>query len=193
MSKILVIIPTYNERENLKSVVVSTLELKAGLDILIIDDNSPDGTGRIADELAAAHGEVKVMHRAGKEGLGKAYREGFKYAINKGYDNWPFYRVLISRGGSLYTRLITRMPLRDCTGGFTGFRCAVLKALNPDTICSGGYSFQIEMKYRSWKMGYRLVQIPIIFVDRKIGKSKMSKKIFLEAMGMVWKLRFGLQ
>jgi dolichol-phosphate mannosyltransferase len=232
MNRTVVIIPTYNERENIAELVESIINLRAGLDCLIIDDNSPDGTGRIADGLSAQHSEVSVMHRSGKAGLGKAYAAGFSYAIKKGYDsvitmdadfshdprylpqfieklresdvvigtryikgggvkNWPLPRILISRGGSLYSRLVTGMPLHDATGGFNAYHKKVLEAIQPATIKSEGYSFQIEMKYRSWKKGFRLVEIPIVFVDRTQGKSKMSKKIFLEAIFMVWKLRLG--
>jgi dolichol-phosphate mannosyltransferase len=232
MKKTVVIVPTYNERENIGELAARILGLNAGLDLLIIDDNSPDGTGQVADGLAKKHGEISVMHRPGKAGLGKAYIAGFNYAIGAGYDNvitmdadfshdpkylpefleklehydvvvgtryirgggvrnWPWYRKVVSRGGSLYTRLITGMPLHDATGGFNGYRRKVLEAIHPENIRSEGYASQLEMKFRSWKMGFRLVEVPIVFVDRTLGRSKMSRKIFLEAVFMVLKLRFG--
>lgn len=232
MNKTLIIIGTYNERENLAPLVEAVLSLGRGLDVLVIDDNSPDGTGRVADGLAAKHPEVSVLHRAGKLGLGTAYVEGFRHALEKGYDriitmdadfshdprylpeflaaldthdvavgtryikgggveNWPPHRLALSRGGSLYTRLVTGMPLHDATGGFNGFRREVLEAIGLDSIRSEGYSFMIEIKFRSWKKRFRIAEIPIIFADRTRGKSKMSKKIFLEAIFMVWKIRFG--
>jgi dolichol-phosphate mannosyltransferase len=232
MKKTVVIVPTYNERENIGELAARILGLNAGLDLLIIDDNSPDGTGQVADALAKKHVEITVMHRPGKAGLGKAYIAGFNYAIGSGYDNvitmdadfshdpkylpefleklerydvvvgtryirgggvrnWPWYRKVVSRGGSLYTRLITGMPLHDATGGFNGYRRKVLEAIHPENIRSEGYASQLEMKFRSWKMGFRLVEVPIVFVDRTLGRSKMSRKIFLEAVFMVLKLRFG--
>lgn len=231
MNKTIVLIGTYNERDNLSALVERVLSLGLGLDILIIDDNSPDGTGRVADHLAAAHPEVSVLHRPGKLGLGTAYVAGFRHALARGYDriitmdadfshdprylpeflrafethdvvvgaryitgggvrNWPPYRLALSRGGSLYTRLITGMPLHDATGGFNGFRAEVIRAIQPERIRSEGYSFMIEMKFRSWKKGFRIAEIPIVFVDRTRGTSKMSKRIFLEAVFMVWKIRF---
>ena len=232
MKKTVVIVPTYNERENIEELAARILGLNAGLDLLIIDDNSPDGTGQVADGLAKKHREISVMHRPGKAGLGRAYIAGFNYAIGSGYDNvitmdadfshdpkylpefleklerydvvvgtryirgggvrnWPWYRKVVSRGGSLYTRLITGMPLHDATGGFNGYRRKVLEAIHPENIRSEGYASQLEMKFRSWKMGFRLVEVPIVFVDRTLGRSKMSRKIFLEAVFMVLKLRFG--
>lgn len=231
MNKTLLLIGTYNERENLAAIVGEVLALGLRLDVLVIDDNSPDGTGRIADGLAAAHPEVSVIHRSGKLGLGTAYVAGFRHALERGYErvitmdadfshhprylpemlraletndvvvaaryikgggveNWPPYRLLLSRGGSLYTRLVTGMPIHDATGGFNGYRREVLEAIGLDSIRSEGYSFMIEMKYRSWKKGFRIAEIPIVFVDRTRGKSKMSKRIFLEAVFMVWKIRF---
>jgi dolichol-phosphate mannosyltransferase len=231
MNKTLVMIGTYNERENLAALVEEILSLGEGLDVLVIDDNSPDGTGRIADDCAARHPEVSVIHRPGKLGLGTAYVAGFRHALGRGYariitmdadfshnprylpeflralethdvavgtryvagggvENWPPHRLALSRGGSLYTRLITGMPLHDATGGFNGYRAEVIRAIQPERIRSEGYSFMIEMKFRSWKKGFRIAEIPIVFVDRTRGKSKMSKRIFLEAVFMVWKIRF---
>lgn len=231
MHKTLVIMGTYNERENISPLVEEILALGLGLDILIVDDNSPDGTGGIADALAAKHPEVSVLHRPEKLGLGTAYVTGFRHALARGYDrvitmdadfshhprylpeflrkfethdvvvgtryikgggveNWPPYRLALSRGGSLYTRLITGMPLHDATGGFNGFRAEVIREIQPERIRSEGYSFEIEIKFRSWVKGFRIAEIPIVFADRTRGKSKMSKRVFLEAVFMVWKLRF---
>ncbi|MCC6449123.1 MAG: polyprenol monophosphomannose synthase [Candidatus Aureabacteria bacterium] len=231
MNKSIVLIGTYNEQENLAALVGEILALNAGLDILVIDDNSPDGTGRLADELAAAHPEVTVLHRPGKMGLGTAYVAGFRRALEHGYDrivtmdadfshepgrlpgflaafathdvvvgtrymkgggvvNWPPHRLILSRGGSIYTRLVTGMPLRDATGGFNAYRREVLETINLDSIRSEGYAFQIEMKFRAWKRGFRIAEMPIVFADRTRGKSKMSRRIFLEAIFTVWKMRF---
>lgn len=233
MNKAIVLIGTYNEQENLAALVGEILALGRGLDLLVIDDNSPDGTGRVADELAEKHPEVSVLHRPGKMGLGTAYVQGFRYALERGYPrvvtmdadfsheprrlpeflaalemcdvvvgtrymkgggvvNWPPHRLALSRGGSLYTRLVTGMPLRDATGGFNAYRREVLEAIGIDSIRSEGYSFMIEMKFRSWRKGFRIVEIPIVFADRTRGKSKMSKRIFLEAIFMVWKLRLSV-
>jgi dolichol-phosphate mannosyltransferase len=232
MKKTIILIGTYNEKENLEPLVWRILALGKGLDVLIIDDNSPDGTGKIADDLASKHPEVTVMHRPGKLGLGTAYIAGFPRALDRGYENiitmdadfshdpkylpafldglethdvvvgtryirgggvvnWPFWRRYLSRGGSLYARLISGMPLHDATGGFNGFRKEALQAIHPEMIRSEGYSFMIEIKFKSWKAGLRILETPIVFVDRTRGKSKMSRRIFLEAMWMVWKMRFG--
>lgn len=231
MNKSIVLIGTYNESENLAALAGEILALRAGLDMLVIDDNSPDGTGRVADALAAAHPEVSVIHRPGKLGLGTAYVAGFRRALERGYErvitmdadfshhprylpgilraletndvvvgsryakgggveNWPRRRILLSRGGSVYARLVTGMPSSDATGGFNGYRREVLEGIGIDSIRSEGYSFQVEMKFRSWKKGYRIAEIPIVFADRTRGKSKMSKRIFLEAVFMLWKIRF---
>ena len=229
-------LPTYNERDTLPLAVERILAVSAehdlGLDILVVDDNSPDGTGRLADELAAQHTDLRVLHRAGKEGLAKAYFAGFREAlaagaelvfemdadlshdaaylpgmiglIDEGADlvlgsryvkgggvaDWPLSRRLISRGGSLYARSILGLPYRDLTGGFKCFRRRALEALDFDAIGASGYGFQIETTYRAHQLGFRIVELPIIFVDRAIGESKMSKGILFEAMVMVWKLRF---
>jgi dolichol-phosphate mannosyltransferase len=231
MNKTIVLIGTYDERENLAALVGEILALGAGLDILVIDDNSPDGTGRVADELAAAHPEVSVLHRPGKMGLGTAYAAGFRRALTRGYEhivtmdadfshepcrlpgflaalathdvvvgtrymkgggvvNWPPHRLALSRGGSIYTRLVTGMPLRDATGGFNAYRREVLEAIGLDSIRSEGYAFQIEMKFRAWRRGFRIAEVPIVFADRTCGRSKMSKRIFAEAIFTVWKMRF---
>jgi dolichol-phosphate mannosyltransferase len=228
----LVIIPTYNERENLERLVPLVLAQDERLDVLIIDDASPDGTGQIADELAAGHARIHVMHRAGKLGLGTAYLAGFRWGLDRGYAwllemdadfshdpahlpqfmdalqnfdlvlgsrylegrvtvvNWPIARLLLSYFANVYARIVTGVPLWDATGGFKAFRREVLEALELDRVESEGYSFQIEMSLRSWKKGFRIGEIPIVFVDRTTGESKMSGNIIREAVWRVWKLRF---
>ena len=226
----LIIFPTYNERENIEKIVHAVLPLDPRIHCLIVDDNSPDGTGEIADRLAAQESKVFVLHRQNKEGLGKAYIAGFKWAIEKKFDyifemdadfshgpeyirnflieiqkhdlvigsryisgvnvvNWPMSRLLLSYYANVYTRIITGLPLRDATGGFKCFRREVLEKINLDDVQSSGYSFQIEMSMRAWKKGFRIKEIPIIFVDRVAGHSKMSKRIVREAIWMVWLLR----
>jgi len=228
----MIIMPTYNERDNLERIAGLVLGQEQGFWLTIVDDNSPDGTGQVADQLAATHERVHVIHRKGKLGLGTAYITGFKYALAQGMDyifemdadlshgpeylprflaelehydvvlgsryipgggttHWGLGRRLISRGGSLYTRLILGLPVNDCTGGFNAFRRQVLMAIDLDRITSNGYSFQIELKYRCHRKGFRLHEIPINFVDRRAGRSKMSRQIFMEAMLKVWQLRFG--
>lgn len=230
--KITVVIPTYNERDNIEKLSAMILAQDERIDILFVDDNSPDGTGEIADRLAAESARVKVLHRAGKLGLGSAYREGFRIAmdnradyvvemdadfshdpamlplfINKmaDYDlvigsryingvsvvNWPIRRLILSYCASVYTRMITGLKLTDCTGGFKCFRRNVLEAIDLSSIKSDGYSFQIEMNYRCHEKGFRIGELPIIFVDRHAGTSKMSKQIVREAVLMVWKLKLG--
>lgn len=226
----LIIFPTYNERENIEKIVHAVLPLDARIHVLIVDDNSPDGTGDLADKLARQQSNVFVLHREKKEGLGRAYIAGFKWAIQEGFDyifemdadfshgpeyirdflreiqnhdlvigsryisgvnviNWPMSRLLLSYFANVYTRWITGLPLRDATGGFKCFRREVLEAIDLDDVKSTGYSFQIEMSMRSWKKGFRIKEIPIIFVDRIAGSSKMSRKIVREAIWMVWLLR----
>jgi dolichol-phosphate mannosyltransferase len=228
----LIIIPTYNERNNLAQ-LAATIYRQGPFHLLIVDDNSPDGTGQLADELAAQYaGRFHVLHRAGKLGLGTAYIEGFRWGLAHGYDllfemdadfshdprhlpqflaaihkgadlvlgsryiagggtrNWSLLRRFISRGGSLYAQVILGLPLRDLTSGFKCFRRRVLETLDLDRIRSNGYGFQIEVTYRAYRRGFRIVETPIIFVDRRVGKSKMSRKIVYEAIFMVWQLRF---
>jgi dolichol-phosphate mannosyltransferase len=226
----LILLPTYNEKENIERIIPEILEQDDRLSILVIDDNSPDGTGDIADRLAAEDTRIQVLHRLKKEGLGQAYIAGFKWAIEREYDvvfemdadfshdprylsdflenikeydivigsryirgvnvvNWPMIRLLLSYYANVYTRIVTGLPLRDATGGFKCFRREVLEAVDLDDVRSNGYSFQIEMSFRAWKKGYRIKEIPIVFVDRTAGQSKMSKKIIREAIVMVWKLR----
>jgi dolichol-phosphate mannosyltransferase len=229
--KALVIIPTYNERENIEKIVSQVLAKGASIDVLIVDDGSPDGTGQIADSLSKQNSRVFVIHRKNKSGLGTAYVAGFKYAIEKKYDyvfemdadfshdpeyipnfldaikeadlvigsryisgvnviNWPITRLLLSYYANVYSRIVTRLPVKDATGGFKCFRREVLEAIDLEKVKSNGYSFQIEMSFRAWKKGFRIKEIPIVFEDRRLGQSKMSKKIVREAIWMVWRLRF---
>jgi dolichol-phosphate mannosyltransferase len=227
----LVIIPTYNERENIPRIVPLVLSQDERLEVLVIDDASPDGTGQLADELASSNPRVHVLHRAGKLGLGTAYLAGFHWGIERGYDwlfemdadfshdpahlpafiealeqydvvlgsrylegrvtviNWPMTRLILSYGANVYARMVTGLPVADATGGFKAFRREVLAAINLQEVESEGYAFQIEMSFRAWKKGFRLAEIPIVFVDRTLGESKMSKKIIREAVWRVWKLR----
>lgn len=229
--KSLVIIPTYNERENIKDILDSLLALHIeGLNILIVDDGSPDGTGEIVEAMSRLSPQVHLLTRSQKLGLGTAYVAGFKFALEHDYDrilemdadfshdpkdvprlletaekfdiaigsrycngvnvvNWPLHRLLLSMGASLYTRLVTGLPLRDCTAGFVCYRREVLQSLDLNNIKSDGYSFQIEMKFKAWKKGFTLGETPIIFIDRRFGESKMSKRIVHEAYWMVWKLK----
>ncbi|MCE5270279.1 polyprenol monophosphomannose synthase [bacterium] len=231
MPRSLVVTPTYNEKENLERLVAQVLAVDPCLELLVVDDNSPDGTGRIADSLAeASGGRVHVLHRAGKLGLGSAYREGFHWALERDYElvfemdadfshdpryladflraseeadlvigsryvsginvvNWPLSRLMLSYGASFYTRVITGLPVRDPTGGFKCFRREVLAALDLDGIQSEGYSFQIEVNFKVWRKGLRIKEIPIIFIDRHSGSSKMNRRIILEAVWMVWWLK----
>jgi dolichol-phosphate mannosyltransferase len=226
----LIIFPTYNEKENIEKIVHAVLPLDPRIHVLIVDDNSPDGTGDIADRLSSQEPNVYVLHREQKQGLGKAYIAGFKWAIENEFDyvfemdadfshgpeyirdflreikdhdlvigsryisgvnviNWPMTRLLLSYYANVYTRIVTGLPLRDATGGFKCFRRKVLEAIDLDDVRSSGYSFQIEMSMRAWKKGFKIKEIPIVFVDRVAGASKMSKKIVREAIWMVWSLR----
>lgn len=226
----LIVIPTYNELATIDAILDAILEQNLGLDVLIVDDNSPDGTAQRVKARLGNDSRVKLIERTGKMGLGTAYVAGFKYAIANGYEivfemdadfshdpkelprllekiqgydfvlgsryingisvvNWPLRRLLLSYFASYYTRCVTGMPIHDPTGGFKCFRIEVLKAIDLDRIRSGGYSFQIEMNFKAWKKGFKYVEIPIIFVDRRVGSSKMSKAIVREAVFMVWKLR----
>jgi dolichol-phosphate mannosyltransferase len=226
------VIPTYNEVENLAGLLERLRRSTPDVDVLVVDDNSPDGTGRIADELAAASPRVQVLHRAEKQGLGKAYLAGFKWALAREYAyvfemdadfshdpvhlpqflsaiedadlvlgsryrfgkvtvvNWPMTRLILSYSANVYARIVTGLPLFDATGGFKCFRREVLEAIDLDRVRSNGYAFQIEMSFRAWKRGYRIAEIPIVFVDRTEGTSKMSKSIVREAIWMVWRLRW---
>lgn len=231
MNPALVIIPTYNERDNLEAITRAVLAADPRVDVLVVDDNSPDGTGLLADDLAKELPRVKVLHREKKEGLGRAYLHAFRWALEHGYQyvlemdadfshdpkylpqlideaehgadlvlgsrnirgggtvNWGPGRIMISKGGSLYARTILGVKVMDLTGGFKCFRRHVLESLSLDAVKSTGYAFQIELTYRAIKAGFRVKEIPIIFEDRRVGQSKMSRKIFLEALTMVWKLR----
>ena len=228
----LVIMPTYNERENLTRIVELVLAQDARIDMLVIDDASPDGTGGVADEIAAAQPRVHVQHRSGKLGLGTAYLEGFRWGLARGYAwllemdadfshdpahlpqflraiedydvvlgsrylngrvtvvNWPMSRLLLSYFANVYARLATGLPVADLTSGYKCFRREVLESVALDHVESEGYAFQIEMSMRVWKKGFRIAEIPIVFVDRTFGESKMSKRIIREAVWKVWKLRF---
>ncbi len=228
--RLLVVVPTYNERANLPLVVPAILQQDPRIEVLVVDDNSPDGTGQLADELAASTPRVHVLHRPGKAGLGKAYLAGFRWALDRDYDlifemdadfshdprflgdfvraandadvvigsryrtgvnviNWPISRLLLSIGANEYARWITGLPLADSTGGFKCFRREVLEAIDLEKVRSNGYAFQIEMSFRAWKKGFRVVEIPIVFTDRVEGQSKMNKRIVREAIWMVWWLR----
>jgi dolichol-phosphate mannosyltransferase len=226
----LVVVPTYNEAVNLPVIVPQILAQDPRLDVLIVDDNSPDGTGQLADQMAAGEARVHVLHRPGKGGLGKAYLAGFRWALERDYElvfemdadfshdpkfladflqavedadlvigsryktgvnviNWPISRLLLSLGANQYARWITGLPIMDSTGGFKCFRRKVLQAIDFERVRSNGYAFQIEMSFRAWKKGFRLVEIPIVFTDRIEGQSKMNKRIVREAIWMVWWLR----
>ncbi len=226
----LVCLPTYNEAENVEPIVAAILAASPELEVLVVDDGSPDGTGRLADAVAAREPRVHVLHRARKEGLGRAYLAGFAWALERGYDlvlemdadfshdprhlpamlaradeadlvlgsryvpgggtvHWGLGRRLLSRGGSLYARAILGLPVRDLTGGFKCFRREVLLALDLPSVECSGYAFQIELTWRAFRKGFRVVEIPITFVDRRVGRSKMSRRIVLEAIRKVWSIR----
>jgi dolichol-phosphate mannosyltransferase len=232
MPRTLVVTPTYNEKDNLPRFVASVRGALPEADVLVVDDNSPDGTGAIADALAAADPHVRVMHRAGKMGLGTAYVEAFTRGLGEGYDRffemdadlshdvrylpqfvaafdagydvvigsrnvpgggvegWGPGRHFISKGGSLYSRTILGLPIRDLTSGYKAYTRRALEAIAMEDIHSNGYSFQIEMTYRALRRGMSVKEVPIVFVDRMLGRSKMSRGVFLEAVAMVWRLRF---
>ena len=226
-----VIVPTYNEVENIPRLVPDILAQDPRLDVLVVDDASPDGTAAAVRALADFGGRVQLLERAGKLGLGSAYIAGFRWALARDYAvvfemdadfshspqslpeflheietadvvlgsrylhgvtvvNWPLQRLVLSVGANLYARRITGLPLKDCTGGFKCFRREVLAAIPLDRIRSDGYSFQIEVSWYCWKRGFRIKEIPILFVDRRIGESKMNKRIIWEASILVWKLFF---
>lgn len=227
-----VIIPTYNERENIERLTAAILAVDKSLRVLIVDDNSPDGTGELADRLAASDARINVLHRPSKQGLGSAYREGFRRAMELGADyliemdadfshdpavlplflekikdcdlvigsrylngisvvNWPIRRLILSYGANAYTRFVTGLRIMDCTSGFKCFRRALIEGIDLSSIRSDGYSFQIEMHFRSVEAGARVCEVPIIFIDRRAGHSKMSRRIVYEAIFMVWKLKLG--
>jgi len=228
----LVIVPTYNERENIRRLIDTVLVQDARLDILVVDDGSPDGTGQLVDEIVALNGRVHVLHRERKMGLGTAYIAGFRWALERGYDyvlemdadfshdpihlpqflraiedadmvlgsryqqgrvtvvNWPIARLILSYCANIYARGVTGLPVWDATGGFKCFRRSVLEAIDLGRVRSNGYAFQIEMSFRAWKRNFRITEIPIVFVDRTEGTSKMSGSIVREAIWMVWRLRW---
>jgi dolichol-phosphate mannosyltransferase len=210
MNKALVIVPTYNERENLPEVAQRLLKLPISVDLLVVDDNSPDGTGKLAEELSAKHPSIHVLHRQEKNGLGRAYCAGFKWALQRDYEfilemdcdlshNPDDVPRLIEAAknadlalGCRYSggriSVITGMPFADPTGGFKCFRRRALEALDLEAVHSNGYSFQIEMTHRLWMRGYKIVEVPIVFTERSQGGSKMSRKIVWEALAMVWRL-----
>lgn len=227
----LIVIPTYNEVENIARLIPEILAQDAGLDVLVVDDASPDGTADAVRTLSQFGDRVQMIERGGKLGLGSAYIAGFRWALARGYPlvfemdadfshnpeslpeflrhieqadlvlgsrylhgvtvvNWPLRRLILSISANVYARLITGLPVRDCTGGYKCFRRAVLEAIPLDRIQSDGYAFQIEVNWYAWKRGFRMVEIPIVFVDRRIGVSKMNKRIIWEAAFLVWKLFF---
>lgn len=228
----LIIVPTYNEIENLQTLAQAVMGVVPSfVDLLIVDDNSPDGTGKLADSLSQKNPRIQVLHRAKKMGLGTAYVNGFRWGIEKGYDaliemdadfshdpkylsrmlellqshdvvigsryvsgggtvNWGMGRKILSRGGSIYSRCILKAPIRDFTGGFNGWRKPVIEAVDLGSLRSDGYSFQIELKYRAFLRGFKITEFPIVFEDRKVGKSKMNRRIVLEALLRVWGFRF---
>ncbi len=231
MAKALIVVPTYNELGNVETIAQRFLDGLPGVELLFVDDNSPDGTGQLLDQIAAGEPRIHVMHRAGKLGLGTAYVQGFTWGMERGFEylfemdadgshdpkylptmlalaedgadvvvgsryvpgggtvNWGLGRKIISRGGGLYARTVLGVDTRDLTAGFMCWRRSALDAINLASVTSNGYSFQIEMKYRAINQGLRLVETPIVFEDRRVGQSKMSKAIFVEAMAKVWKLR----
>ncbi|MEY4069679.1 MAG: hypothetical protein RL721_293 [Candidatus Eisenbacteria bacterium] len=227
----LVIVPTYNERENIDMLLERLLGLPFGLEVLVVDDGSPDGTADLVKAWRERDARVHLLQRPGKMGLGSAYRDGFRYALSHGAEyifemdadfshdpeaigsfleaakdadivlgsrylhgvtvvNWPLSRLILSYSANLYTRIVTGMPLMDATGGFKCFRRRALEGIRLDRVRTEGYGFQIEMSFRCWKRGFRIKEIPIVFVDRRAGVSKMNKRIIWEAAGLVWKLRW---
>ncbi len=230
--KALIVIPTYNERENITPIVEAILRYAPQVDILVVDDSSPDGTGEIADALHERFPNVSALHRTGKLGLGTAYVAGFRYALEHGYDlvfemdadfshdprylpdflaeaehadlvigsryvkgggtpNWSLLRRFISGGGNVFARVMLNLPIKDATAGYRCYRRKVLTTLDLGSITSQGYAFQVELAYQTLRHGFRVSEVPIIFVDRRVGKSKMSRKIFIEGFVFVLRTRFG--
>ncbi len=231
MPRTLIVTPTYNERDNLPLFVAAVRQAAPEADILVVDDNSPDGTGAVADALAAADSHIRVMHRPGKLGLGTAYTDAFAQGLKEGYDRffemdadlshdvrflpdffkaldegadvvigsrnivgggvegWGLGRHFISKGGSVYSRAILGLAVKDLTSGYKAFSRRALEAIDLRSVRSNGYSFQIETTYRAVLRGMLVKEVPIVFVDRRAGKSKMSRRIFVEAIGVVWRLR----
>jgi dolichol-phosphate mannosyltransferase len=231
-TRALVIVPTYNERENIRRLIDAVLGQDGRIDMLIVDDGSPDGTGAIVEEIMATEPRVNLLEREKKLGLGTAYIAGFRWALERNYDyilemdadfshdpvhlrqflaaieqadlvlgsryqqgrvtvvNWPIQRLILSYCANVYARFVTGLPVWDATGGFKCFRRVVLESIDFDHVRSNGYAFQIEMSFRAWKRKFRIAEIPIVFVDRTEGTSKMSKSIVREAVWMVWRLRW---
>ena len=231
-TRAVVIVPTYNERENIARLINAVLRQDPRIEVLVVDDGSPDGTGAIVDTLAARDRRVHILHRPRKMGLGTAYLAGVRWAVDEKFDyilemdadfshdpghlpqflraiekadvvlgsryqngrvtvvNWPISRLILSYSANIYARAVTGLPLFDSTGGFKCFRRTVLESISLDEVKSNGYAFQIEMSFRAWKKGFKIVEIPIVFTDRTEGQSKMSKRIVREAIWMVWRLRY---
>jgi dolichol-phosphate mannosyltransferase len=231
MKRSLVIIPTYNEADNVLKIIPEVLAQDEGFHVLIVDDNSPDGTANLIKEMQKSNQRIHLLERPSKRGLGTAYVAGFKYALSHEFEfafemdadfshdpksllkllakteeydlvigsryisgvnvvNWPMSRLILSYAANMYTRFVTGLPVRDATAGFKCYRRAVLESLDLDAITSNGYSFQIETNFMAWKKGFRVCEVPIVFVDRRAGVSKMSKHIVYEAAWMVWRLKF---
>jgi len=232
LERALVIVPTYNERENVARLIETILSQDERLEVLVVDDGSPDGTAAIVEEIIAGNQRVHILCRPRKMGLGTAYLAGFRWGIEREYDvlfemdadfshdpahlpdflraivrtdvvlgsryregkvtvvNWPISRLILSYFANVYARAVTGLPVWDATGGFKCFRREVLEAIDFNKVRSNGYAFQIEMSYRAWKRGFQIVEIPIVFVDRTEGQSKMSRAIVREAIWMVWRLRW---
>ena len=231
VEKTLVVIPTYNEAQNIARLLPEILRQNPALDVLVVDDNSPDGTARIVRSMRESEPRIHILERPGKMGLGTAYVAGFKFALERDYEfvfemdadfshdpneipnflaaaasadlvlgsrytggvrilNWPMQRLLLSYFANIYTRIMTGLRIDDATGGFKCFRRKVLASIDLDGIRSNGYAFQIEMSFKAWKKGFRISEVPIIFLDRQQGTSKMSKRIVYEAFFMLWKLRW---
>jgi dolichol-phosphate mannosyltransferase len=232
--KTTVVIPTYNEKDNISSLVKQILSVEPQFRILIVDDNSPDGTGKIADQIASNDSQVKVLHRTAKEGLGKAYLAAFKYLLQSDTDyivtmdadfshdpkylpnllegieedidavigsrylrgvsvlNWPLSRLILSVLANRYVRLVTGLPIKDCTSGFACYKRGVLKKIDLEAIRSEGYAFLVELKYKIFIKGFKIKEVPIVFTERQDGCSKMSHGVIIEALFMPWKLRMRL-
>lgn len=231
MADILIIIPTYNEAENVQGIAKAIFAASPEAEILFVDDNSPDGTGRMVEAMRLSNPRIHLLHKPTKQGLGRAYLAGFRWALDRRYTfifemdadfshnpadipkflraaaaadlvlgsrylngiriiNWPLNRLILSKAASLYVRVITGMPFTDPTGGYKCYRREVLEAIDLDRIKSNGYSFQIEMTHTAWKLGFRIVEVPIVFEDRRSGHSKMNSAIVREALGMVIRLKF---
>jgi dolichol-phosphate mannosyltransferase len=233
-SRTLIVIPTYNEREILGSIVQSVRAAVPAATIQIVDDNSPDGTGQLADQLAAEDKQVRVLHRAGKEGLGAAYKHAFALALDEGWDrivqmdadfshdprdvprllaaldqgadlaigsryvpgggtqNWGIGRKIVSRGGGLYARTALGIGVQDLTAGFKAWQARTLRGIDLSAVSAKGYGFQIEMTFRALRNGFRATEVPVLFVDRRVGQSKMTGSIFFEALTLVWRLRLAI-